>query len=84
MYALDLDTKEWREVKTKGEVPSPRMNLCAAIEGDFLYVFAGHSGSSSTNDFFKYSFGNKKIMGNTLLKNKRDGYLVKNRKYWGS
>jgi hypothetical protein len=57
LYSLDLNTKEWKEIKTKGEVPSPRMNLCASVEGDFIYVFAGHSGSSSTNDFFKFHIG---------------------------
>lgn len=57
LYTLNLSTKEWKEIKPSGEIPTPRMNLCCEVLGDHFYIFAGHSGSTSSNDFFKFHFG---------------------------
>ena len=44
-YSLNLKTFEWKEVVGTGEIPTPRMNLCASVHDHFMYIFAGHSGN---------------------------------------
>jgi hypothetical protein len=65
MYALNLQTKEWKEIKAQGEIPFPRINLCSAVYNGEMYIFAGHSGSNSSNDIFKFHFGTLNIMSIT-------------------
>jgi hypothetical protein len=56
LYALDLKTKEWREIQPKGTLPLPLMNFGSVVSGNCLYIFAGH-GQISNNHLFEFNFG---------------------------
>ncbi|GIQ91441.1 hypothetical protein KIPB_014697, partial [Kipferlia bialata] len=47
LYAMSIETKEWREVEQNGDWPPPRMAHVAFSLGGRLYI-AGGSGSGSS------------------------------------
>ena len=41
MYAWEEEEKRWREVKARGELPSPRSGHCVALVGLEMFLFGG-------------------------------------------
>mmetsp|Transcript_13273 Transcript_13273/g.24907 ORF Transcript_13273/g.24907 Transcript_13273/m.24907 type:complete len:374 (+) Transcript_13273:147-1268(+) len=56
LYALDLDTMVWKEIKTAGSIPCSRSYHCIAAgseEGGAIYVFGGCGESGRLSDVYR-------------------------------
>jgi len=56
LHAFNFDTREWREVHTKGDKPSQRTSHACVVWNNKMYVFAGFSGEQYLNDLHEYDF----------------------------
>jgi len=55
LYEFNLEKKEWREVKTKGNPPEPRYYHSAVVNGTHMYIFGGYT-NENNNDLWQYDF----------------------------
>jgi N-acetylneuraminic acid mutarotase len=56
LFEFDFDTKTWRQIEAKGQVPKQRTSHAAVVFKDSMYVFAGFSGDAYLNDIHEYNF----------------------------
>jgi len=50
VYILDIETDKWKELRCKGDLPSPRAQHSAALIGDQLVIIGGFTGKKVLND----------------------------------
>ena len=51
LHVLDLEANFWSCPKPKGDKPAGRYGHCAAVHGENLYIFGGHSKGQATFNF---------------------------------
>jgi hypothetical protein len=52
LYFLDLRTQNWIEMKTKGQIPSPRQGHSAVLYGSTMWIYGGSSSEGYLNDLY--------------------------------
>jgi len=56
LHVFNFDTKEWREIASKGERPCQRTSHSCVVWNNRMYVFAGFSGEHYLNDLHEFDF----------------------------
>ncbi|KAI0785082.1 galactose oxidase [Abortiporus biennis] len=54
LYLLNIDTREWTQVRTVGPVPSGRYGHTMCTIGTSLYLFGGQDGNNFFNDAWRF------------------------------
>jgi N-acetylneuraminic acid mutarotase len=57
LHELDIDTRRWRRIEAKGDVPTQRTSHAAVVKDKKMYVFGGFSGETYLNDLYEFNFG---------------------------
>ncbi|EGG20357.1 hypothetical protein DFA_07481 [Cavenderia fasciculata] len=52
VYLLDVDTMEWKEMKTSGNVPMPRSRHSATVVGSNVYIYGGSDNHMTFNSLY--------------------------------
>jgi N-acetylneuraminic acid mutarotase len=56
LHQFDFETREWKEIVAKGEVPPQRTSHSAVVYNNSMYIFAGFSGENYMNDLYEFNF----------------------------
>jgi len=56
LHSFNFDTKEWCEVRAKGDRPCQRTSHACVVWNNRMYVFAGFSGEQYLNDLHEFDF----------------------------
>ncbi|KAH0790756.1 Kelch motif family protein [Histomonas meleagridis] len=69
IWILDIESHQWTQLNTFGEIISPRSGSLVTIYEDILYIFGGESMSTFYNDFYAVNLLNGqtiKIISNVM------------------
>jgi hypothetical protein len=55
-FQFKIETRTWHQIKSSGQVPSPRYFHASVAYGGSLYLFGGYSGQERLNDLYEYRF----------------------------
>lgn len=54
IYALDIVTSEWSEIKSHGDLPGPRHSHSMDAKGSKLFMFGGYDGDRALGDLYTF------------------------------